>query len=101
LLASKGLKSAQGFRPTPQNKVADLSALELFHPRRERRTDTYAGAELLVGSLQSRRYVYGVAIGCVVEEATATEIADDRRPCMNTDPCDSQGNSFLVPTLAK
>ena len=101
LLASKGLKSAQSFRPTPQNKVADRSAPELFHLRRERGTDTYAGAELLVGSFQSRRNVYGVAIGCIVEEATATEIADDRWPCMNTDPCDSQRDALFVPVLAK
>jgi hypothetical protein len=101
LLASKGLKSAQSFRPAPQNKVADRSAPEPFHPRRERRTDACAGAELLVGSFQSRRNVYGVAIGCVIEEATATEIADDRRPCMNTNTCDSQRDAFFVLALAK
>ena len=101
LLATQGLKSAQSFRPTPQNKVTDRSAPELFHPRRERRTDTYAGAELLVGSFEPRRNVYGVAIGCIVEEATTTEIADDRRPCMNTDTCDSQCDALFVPALAK
>jgi hypothetical protein len=34
---------------------------------------------------QSRRDVDGVAIGCVVEEAPATKIADDRRPGMDAD----------------
>jgi hypothetical protein len=101
LRASKGLNCTQSLRPTPQNKVAHRSAPELFHLRRQCCTDTYAGAELLVGSFQPRRNVYGIAVGRVVEEAAAAEIADDRRPCMNTDTCDSQRNSFLVPTLAE
>ena len=101
LLATQGLKSAQSFRPTPQHKVTDRSAPELFYPRCQRCTDTYAGAKLLVGSFEPRRNVYSVAIGCIVEEATTTEIADDRRPCMNTDPCDSQGDALFVPVLAK
>ncbi len=101
LFALEGLKSTQSFRPTPQNKVTDRSAPEISHPRRERRTDTYAGAELFVSSFQSRRNIYGIAIGCVVEEATATEIADNRRPCMNTNTCDSQSDALFVPALAK
>jgi len=101
LLASEGLKSAQSFRLAPQHKVADRSAPELFYLRRKCCTDTYAGAELLVGSFQSRRNVYSVAIGCVVEKATTTEIADDRRPCMNTDPCGSHRDAVFVPALAK
>ena len=101
LLASKGLKSSQSFCPTPQNKVADRSAPEILHLRRERRADADAGAELLVGGFQSRRNVDGVAIGCVVEEATATEITDDRRPGMNTDPRDSQRDTLFVPALAE
>jgi hypothetical protein len=101
LLGSKGLTSAQSFRPTPQNKVPDRSAPELFYPRRQRCTDTYAGAELLVGSFEPRRNVYSVAIGCVVEEATAAEITDERQPGMNTDPCDSQRDGLFAPALAK
>ena len=53
VLATQGLKSAQSFRPTPQNKITDRSPPELFCLRRQRCTDTYAGAELLVGSLES------------------------------------------------
>jgi hypothetical protein len=83
LCIPKGFESTQSLYPTPQNKVPDWSASELFHPRRERCTGAYARAELLVGSFQSRRNVDGVAIGCVVEEAPATKIADDRRSGMN------------------
>ena len=101
LLASEGLKSAQSLCPTPQNKVTSRSALEIFHPRRERRTDTYTGAELLVSSFQSRSNVYGVAIGRVVKEAAATEITDDRRPCMNADTRNSQCDALFAPALAK
>ena len=74
LCIPKGFESAQSRHPTPQNKVPDRSASELFHPRRERCAGAYARAELLVGSFQPHRNVDGVAIGRVVEEAPATKI---------------------------
>src|ERR1700720_3334193 len=83
LCIPKRFVSTQSLHPTPQNKVPDRSASELFHPRREHRAGAYARAELLVGGFQSRRNVDGVAIGYVVEEAPATKIADNRRSGMN------------------
>jgi hypothetical protein len=49
-ILAKGFESTQSLHPTPQNKVPDRSASELFHPRRERCAGAYARAELLVGS---------------------------------------------------
>ena len=56
---------------------------------------------MLVGSFQSRRNVDGVAIGCVVEEAPATEIADDRRSGMNANARDTQRNALFVTAFAE
>ena len=96
---------AAQMRATPPSYPLEQGRLPVgpgtLHLRREDCADTYARAELLVGIFQSRRNVYGIAIGRVVEEATATEIADDRRACMNTDPCNSQRDVFFAPTLAK
>jgi hypothetical protein len=101
LLGPEGFESTQCLRLTPQNQVAHRSAPELFHPRRKRCADTYARAELLVGGFQSRRNVYGITVGCVVEEATTAETADDRRPCMSTNTSDSQCDPFLLPAFAE
>jgi hypothetical protein len=55
---------------------------------------------LLVGGFQPCRHVDGIAIGGVVEEATAAEVADDRRSGMNTDTCDPSAIP-LLPALAE
>ena len=101
LCVPKGLESTQSLDLTPQNKVPDRSASEIFHPRRERCAGTYARAELLVGSFQSRRNVDRVAIGSVVEETAATEIADDRRSGMNANARDTQRNALLMTAFAE
>ena len=101
LLDPQRLEGAQGFRPAPQQQVAYRPAVEVLHFCREDRADANAGAELLVGGFQSRGDVDGVAIGRVVEEAAAAEIADDRRSGMNADACGAQRDSFLVPALAE
>ena len=101
LCIPKGFESTQSLHPTPQNKVPDRSASELFHPRGERCAGAYARAELLVGSFQSRRNVDGVAIGCVVEEAPATKIADERRSGMNAYARDTQRNALFMTACPK
>src|SRR5450830_1883122 len=97
LFRPQRLEGAEGLRPAPQQKVPHRTTPEVLYLCREDCADANAGAELLVGGFQPRRDVDGIAIGCVVEETAATEIADDRRSCMNTDPCDSQHDSLFVP----
>jgi hypothetical protein len=67
----------------------------------ERCAGAYARAELLVGSFQSRRNVDGVAIGCVVEEAPTTKIADDRRSGMDANARDTQRDALFMTACAE
>jgi hypothetical protein len=97
LCIRKGFESTQSLCPTPQNKLPDRPSPN----RRERCTDTYASAELLVGSFQAPGDVDGVAIGCVVEEAAATEIADDRRPGVDANARDTQRNALFMTACAE
>ena len=69
LLGLERLERAQCLRPAPQNKIADRPASKFLRSRSERCTDAYAGAELLVGSLKTRRDVDGIAISRVVEKS--------------------------------
>ena len=101
LFRPQRLEGTKGFRSAPQQKVSHRTAPEVLYLCREDCADANAGAELLVGCFQPRRNVDGVAIGCVVEEAAAPEIADDRRSCMNTDTGNSQRDALLVPALAE
>ena len=79
LFDPKRLEGTQRLGPAPQHQIADRSAAEVLDLRREGCADANAGAELLVGGFQPRRDVDGVAIGGVVEEAAAAEIADNGR----------------------
>ena len=99
LLDTERLEGRQSLGPAPQHQIAHRSAPELLYLCREDCADTNAGAELLVGGFQSCCDVDGVAIGCVVEEAITTEIADDRRACMNTNTCNSQHDALVTPAL--
>src|SRR3979490_3199124 len=63
--------------------------------------DADAGAEELVGALQPRRDVDGIAIGGVVEEAVAAEIANHGWTGVNADPGDPEIHAFCLPALAK
>src|SRR5674476_527040 len=101
LFRRQRFEGAQGLRPAPQQKVPHRTAPEVRYLCREDCADANAGAELFVGGFQPRRDIDGVAIGCVVEEAAATEIADDRRSGMNTDPCDSQRDFLFLPAHAE
>src|SRR5215467_6776115 len=101
LFRPQRLEGANGFRAAPQQKVPHRTAPEVIHLCREDRADTNAGAESFVGRFQPRCDVDGIAIGRVVEEVAATEIADNRRSCMSTDTCDSQRDALFLPALAE
>ena len=64
-------------------------------------TDANAGAKKLVGVLQPRRDVDGVAIGGVIEKPATAEIADERRPGVNANPCCTEIHAPGFPALAK
>src|SRR5580692_6314227 len=69
----------------PENEITHRPAAKFRGFGRERSADAYAGAELLVCSFQTRRDIDRIAIGGVVEEATASEITDDRWAGVNPD----------------
>ena len=69
-----------------QHDIADWPPAKIAGPVGRRGADANARSEMLVGGLKTRSRVDGVAVGRVVEETAAAEIADDRRPGMNADP---------------
>src|SRR6202011_4274494 len=77
------------------------SAFEIFSSLGDRSADANAGAQKLVGGLKPGRGVDGIAIGGVIEEAAATEIADQRWACMNADAGCTETHAFFLPALAK
>ena len=68
---------------------------------RQRRTNTNAGAKLLVGGFKTSRDIDGVTIGGVVEEPATAEIANNRGASVNTNPRDSEGNALLLAASAE
>ena len=82
LFYPKRLEGTQSLRPAPQHQVTYRSTPEFLHFRRDYCANANAGAQLLIGGFQSCCNVDGVALGCVVEKATATEIPHDRRPTL-------------------
>src|SRR6267142_2490570 len=90
-----------GTRICVSAKVADRPSPKLFRGIGDRGADATAGAEKLVGGLKPRRGVDGVAIGGVIEEAAAAEIADPRRTGVNADAGCAEIHAFGLPALAK
>ncbi len=93
LLGAQRLESAQRFGLAAQHQIADRPAAEAIDLAGQRRADANTGAELLIGGFQPRRDIDGVAIGGVIEETIAAEIADDRRSGMDADPGDAERNA--------
>ena len=56
---------------------------------------------MLVGGLEPGCGVDGVAISGVVEKAAAAEIADQRRPGMDTDPGGAEIDALRLPSFAQ
>ena len=55
----------------------------------------------LFGRLESRGHIDGVAISSVIEETTAAEISDNRRPGMDANARDSQWDALLMAAMAE
>src|SRR6185437_7475154 len=70
------LEGAQRLAASAQHEITDRPALKPCDAVGDRGADANSGAEMLVGRLEPRRGVDGVAIGGVVEETAAAEIAD-------------------------
>src|ERR1700676_1077503 len=84
-----------------QQQIADRPALEIRRAFGDAGADANARAEKLVGGLEPRRDVDGVAIGSVIEEAVAAEIADQRRAGVNADTGGAEIHALGLPALAK
>src|SRR5215218_8920470 len=91
------LQGTDRFRSTLQHEIADGAANKALSPCRNVAADADRRAELLVHRLETSSDVDGVAVGRVLEEAAAAEIADDRRSGVNADPRRAQGDPALVP----
>src|ERR1700719_395933 len=100
-LTGKRLEGAQSLSSASQHQLAHRSAPKVPHLRRQECADANTGAELLVGNLQPCCDVDGVAVGRVIEEPATTEVADDRGPGMNADPCGSKRDAVFGPALAE
>src|SRR6516165_7696437 len=79
------LEGSERLAAPAQDQVADRPALEIRRRSGNHGTDANPGPQKLVGGLQPRRSVDGVAMGCVVEKAAAAEIANQCRARVNAD----------------
>src|SRR3984885_16310490 len=95
------LVSPQRLAAPAQQEIADRPAAKLLRAVSNRGADANARTEKLVGGLKPRRGVDGVAIRRIVEEATAAEIADQRRAGMNADAGDTEIHPLGLPSFAK
>src|SRR5262245_1070281 len=101
LIRAERFEGTQALGFASQHEVTDRSAAEILGARGDHRAGTDAGAQLFVGSLQPRRHVDRIAIGCVVEEAAPAEIADNSRSGMHTDSGDAERDALFVPAIAR
>jgi len=74
LLGPQRLENPHGLGPSPQEEIADRAADKSFCALSDGGADADARAELLVGGFQPRRNVYGITVGCVVEEAITPKL---------------------------
>ena len=86
----KGLEDTHRLRFSAEQEIADRTSAEILHSPGDHCTSADAGAELLVGSLEPRGSVDGVAIGRVFEEPAASEIPYDGRSCVHANSRNAQ-----------
>ncbi len=79
------LVSAERLAAPAQHQVADRPPLKILGGIGDRGADANARAEKLVGALEPRCDVDGVAIGGVIEETVAAEVPHHRRTGVNAD----------------
>ena len=79
------LVSAERLAAPAQHEIADRPSLEIVGATGNRGADANAGAEKLVGALEPRRGVDGIAIGGVIEETVAAEVPHHRRTGVSAD----------------
>src|SRR6476619_3637329 len=94
LVGAQRFEGTHGLSFSPQDKISDGPSPEILHRFRESRTHTNTGTKLLVGSFESRCDVDSVAIGSVIEESAASEIADNCRSSMGADARNAQNDAF-------
>src|ERR1700691_4382225 len=99
LLRQQRFKHAHGLASSPQQEVADWAAIESCRALGGGRADADARTELLVGCFEPRGRVDCVAVGCVVEQPPATEIADDCWSGMNANAGDAKRRASRHPIL--
>src|ERR1700759_5130626 len=98
-LVAQRLIGAKRLAAAPPHAVADRTTLEILRRLRNRLAGADAGAQLLVGGLQARGRVDGVAVGGVVEILVAAEIADQRRAGVHADTSHAEIDALGAPAL--
>jgi hypothetical protein len=101
LLIVDRFEGAQRLGPAAQHEVANRPTMKLLHFLGQGGADADAGAELLIGGLEPRGDVNGVAVSRLVEEPLAAEIGDQCRPGMRADPPDAKRDPLLPTALAE
>ena len=99
LLGPQRLENPHGLGPSPQEEIADRAADKSFCALSGGGADADARAELLVDCFEPRGRVDCVAVGCVVEQPPATEIADDCWSGMNANTGDAKRRASRHPVL--
>ncbi len=74
LFSAKGLQRTERLGLASEDEVADRPSAKILHFGCELCAHTDTGAELLVGGLQSRGNIDGVAVSRVIEETAAAEV---------------------------
>jgi hypothetical protein len=95
------LIGTQRLAAATQDQIAQWPVLKVLRALGERGTDADPGPQKLVGSLQSRCGIDGVAVRGVVEEAAPAEIADQRGTGVNADAGDAEIHAPRLPACAK
>jgi len=97
----EGLEGADRLGPASQEEVSNGATTEIRHLFSEAAAHANTGAERLVGRLQARSNIDGVAIGAVIEEPSPAEIAHDSSTRMCSDPGVPEWNSLPAPAVTK
>jgi hypothetical protein len=101
LLRAERFEHSQWFGFAPEHKVAHRTTKKLWYFLRNSRADANPRAELLVGLFETSGNVDRIAIRCVVEKTSATEVPDDRRTGVNANARGPECDSFCAATLTE
>src|SRR5271155_4894787 len=100
LLRPQWFEPSHRLASSPQQEIADRAAIESWRALGSARANADARAKLFVDRFEACGGIDCVAVGCVVEQAPAAEIVDDRRSGMNADAGSDERHAPRFPLVA-